>query len=216
MSIPESIDYIPPVPPVAPLPRSRAGFRLETARAAVLVHDLQRYFAQPFAPGCVAFDQAIANTARLLTGARASRMPVFYTAQRGDQDPRARGIQREVWGPGMRARPEHTSILDAVTPTFGDTVLTKHRYSAFARNDLEERLRSAGRDQLVIVGVYAHIGIAATAMEAFQRDIAPFVVADAVADFSAADHQRALEQVASCAGVVLSTSDVLAGVAHAA
>jgi bifunctional isochorismate lyase/aryl carrier protein len=89
-------------------------------------------------------------------------------------------------------------------------VLVKHRYNAFARSDLAERMAAAGRTQLVVAGVYAHIGVVATAMEAFQREIHPFVVADAVADFGPEEHRRALEQVASCAGVVTLADDVVA------
>lgn len=210
MSLPPSIDYLPPVPPHRPLPTSRATWELDPSRAAVLVHDLQRYFVRPYAPECVALTDALRRTAEILTAARAASVPVFYTAQRGDQDQVARGLQRDLWGPGMRDRAEHTEILEAVRPVEGETVLVKHRYSAFASSDLAQRLDAAGRDHLVITGVYAHIGITATALEAFQREIHPFVVADAVADFGADEHALALRQIASCSGVVLPAASVLA------
>jgi bifunctional isochorismate lyase / aryl carrier protein len=199
MALPASIDY---AAPLADLPDSRAGWTLDRDRAAVLVHDLQRYFVRPYAPGCPALDGAVAATAQILSAARTAGVPVFYTAQNGDQRTEDRGLQGDLWGPGMRAIPEHTDILDAVAPAEGDVVLTKHRYSAFARSDLAARLAASGRDQLVVTGVYAHIGITATAFDAFQREIHPFVVADAVADFGPDQHRRALEQVASCSGVV--------------
>lgn len=213
MSLPPSIDYLPPVPPHRPLPTSRATWELDASRAAVLVHDLQRYFVRPYAPQCVALTEALRRTAEILTAARAAGVPVFYTAQRGDQDQVARGLQRDLWGPGMRDRAEHTEILDAVRPVEGETVLVKHRYSAFASSDLAQRLDAAGRDHLVITGVYAHIGITATALEAFQREIHPFVVADAVADFGADEHALALRQIASCSGVVLPAAAVLTALA---
>ena len=68
-------------------------------------------------------------------------------------------------------------------------MLTKWRYSAFYRSDLLERMRAAGRDQLILCGVYAHVGVLTTALEAFSHDIQPFLVADALGDFTEADHR---------------------------
>lgn len=208
-SLPEAIDYVPPVPPHAPLPASRAGWTLDPSRAAVLVHDLQRYFARPYGEGEGVLRDAVRRTGALVRAARQAGVPVFYTAQRGDQDQVRRGLQRDLWGPGMRDVPEHTEILDEVRPAPGDVVLTKHRYNAFVGNELGAELAARGRDHLVITGVYAHIGITATALEAFQREVHPFVVADAVADFGAEEHALALRQVASSCAVLLTADAVL-------
>lgn len=204
MPLPALIDYATP----EATPPSRLDARLDPARAAVLVHDLQRYFVRPFAPGCPALTDAITSTATILDAAREVGVPVFYTAQSGDQDPVERGLQGDLWGPGMTSAVDDTAILDAVAPRPDDAVLEKRRYSAFAKSDFGDRLAALGRDQLVIVGVYAHIGVLATAYDAFQREIVPFVVADGVADFGPAEHERALAQVASCCGVVAGSVQV--------
>lgn len=209
MALPTLIDYVAPTPPAGDLPANRAEWTLERDRAAVLVHDLQEYFLRPYATDCPALRTALDSTARILTAARANGVPVFYTAQQGDQDQQRRGLQKDLWGPGMSARPDHTQIVADVAPADGDVVLTKHRYSAFYHSDLAELLADAGRSQLVITGVYAHIGVTATALDAFQREIHPFVVADAVADFGAAEHLRALEQVGNCCGVVSLADEVV-------
>jgi len=208
MALPNLIEYAAPVPPQRELPPSRAPWVLEPARAAVLVHDLQRYFLRPYAPGCSALASALAQTARILAAARAAGIPVFYTAQNGEKADR--GLQGDLWGPGMSPEPDHTEIVAEVAPAEGDTVLLKHRYSAFAKSELAELLAAQGRDQLVVTGVYAHIGITATAFDGFCRDVQPFVVADAVADFGADQHARALDEVAACCGVVALADDVVA------
>ena len=192
------------------LPPARAAWRLDASRAALLVHDMQDYFLAAFPPAAEPLRSATAHLAQLLAWARAADVPVFYTAQHGNQDRRDRGLQAELWGPGMRAIPEHERIVADLAPQPGDQVLTKHRYSAFQRSNLETLMRVRGRDQLVITGVYAHIGCLCTAAEAFQRDIEPFFVADALADFSRDKHDMALQWVAATCGQVLSTAQLLA------
>ncbi|MEE1927575.1 isochorismatase family protein [Streptomyces sp. TRM 70351] len=210
MSLPEIRPY--PLPGAAELPAGRVGWRPDPARAALLVHDMQRYFLAPYAGAPV--PEVTANTARLAGTARERGIPVFYTAQPGRQDPADRGLLTEFWGDGIGAvidaDPRAADIVDALAPAGSDTVLTKWRYSAFQRSTFAEQLAALGRDQLLITGVYAHIGCQTTAVEAFMRDVQPFLVADAVADFSRGHHDRTCAYVAQRCGVVTTTADALA------
>ncbi|MER2537183.1 MAG: isochorismatase family protein [Rhizobiaceae bacterium] len=199
-----------PLPQQHELPKPRGPWTLETARAALLVHDMQRYFVSAYQPDASPIAPATENIARLAAHCRRKGVPVFYTAQDGDQDRRDRGLQADLWGPGMKTSPEHTPVIDALEPQPGDFVLTKHRYSAFQRSNLETLMRARGRDQLIVTGIYAHIGCLMTAGEAFQRDIETFFAADATADFSRAEHDMALAWVAGRCGVPMSTAQLLA------
>nr|WP_275407644.1 isochorismatase family protein [Asanoa ferruginea] len=192
------------------VPSSAVAWRPHPDRAAVLVHDMQRYFLRPFSAGEPPMTELIANVTKLLAAARAARVPVLYTAQPGGMSRADRGLLQDFWGPGMGAVEDDRGIVDDVAPAPGDTVLAKWRYSAFFRSDLEERLRRAGRDQLVVCGVYAHMGCLMTACDAFSRDIQPFLVADALADLSLTDHLMALRYAADRCAVPLPLSEVLA------
>lgn len=207
MALPKIQSY--PLPTHAELPTPRGAWQPRSERLALLVHDMQRYFLAAFAPDAAPLAPAVANIARLLTHCRARGIPVFYTAQRGNQDRRDRGLQADLWGPGMSATDEHEAILEALAPAPGDHVLVKHRYSAFQRSNLETMMRARGRDQLLVTGVYAHIGCTATVAEGFQRDIESFIAADAVADFSRADHDLALHWIARTCGVPMTTDHLL-------
>jgi bifunctional isochorismate lyase/aryl carrier protein len=96
-----------------------------------------------------------------------------------------------------------------LTPRSGHTVLTKWRYNAFIRTPLAERMQAWGRDQLVVTGVYAHIGCLLTASHAFMHDVQPFLVADAVADFSRQDHVMALDYAARRCAAIVRTDEAL-------
>ena len=195
--------------------QNRVNWRVDPARAALLVHDMQRYFVcafeleregQPLPDAQI--NIAIANIRRLLDAAHAVNIPVYYTAQPPRQNPADRRLLTDFWGDGLQDD-ENAQILDELAPTEADTVLTKWRYSAFVRSPLEEQLKDLGRDQLIIGGIYAHIGCLTTALEAFMRDIQPFMVADALADFTAEEHRMACEYASGRCARVLNTAEVL-------
>lgn len=207
MALPQISPY--PLPLESEIPAARGPWKVERNRAALLIHDMQNYFLRIYEGNASPLLPAIDNIARLASHCRTVGIPVFYTAQNGDQDRRDRGLQADIWGPGMTSAPEHQSITASLTPQAGDIVLVKHRYSAFQRSNLETLMRARGRDQLVICGVYAHIGCMLTAAEAFQRDIEAYMAADALADFSREKHDLAVAYVAERCGVPLSARQLL-------
>jgi len=188
MSIPTLSSY--PLPTT--IPDNRLAWDFDPDRAALLVHDMQRYFLNFYTDG---FPCLVDNISRL----RKLGLPTVYTAQPPRQSPEHRGLLTDRWGPGLQGDAE---IVPELNPGDDDLVLTKHRYSAFFNTDLRKWLADSGRDQLVVTGVYAHIGITATAMDAFSHDIKPFVIADAIADFTSERHALALNHLAvTCAQV---------------
>ncbi|MFI9202075.1 isochorismatase family protein [Streptomyces sp. NPDC053048] len=209
MALPAIAPYA--MPTAADLPANKVSWTVDPARAVLLVHDLQNYFLDAFQGDASPVTELLENVARLKKDCERLGVPVVYSAQPGGQSPAERGLQQDFWGPGLPADPRARAIADAVAPGDGDTVLTKWKYSAFVRTDLAERMAAQGRDQLVVVGVYAHIGVMMSACDAWMRDIQPFLVADAVADFSAEDHAMALRWAAAKCAVVTTTDRVFEG-----
>lgn len=204
---------IPPIPPypmptTSELPENTAGWRLRPDRAALVIHDMQQYFVQPFPAGRQPVTDLVANTVRLRALARGLLIPVCYTAQPGSMSRTERGLLDSFWGPGMSVAAADRALIADLAPEPGDRTFTKWRYSAFHNSDLLGYLTAQGRDQIILCGVYAHLGVMITAVDAFSHDIQPFLVADAVADFSPADHRMALEYASRRCAVVATTEQL--------
>ncbi|UTH74254.1 isochorismatase family protein [Chromobacterium sp. IIBBL 290-4] len=207
MSIPSLDAYA--LPQAADFPANKTDWRLEPSRAVLLIHDMQRYFLAFYGPDSALAKQLIARIADLRQWADRHGVPVVYTAQPTEQSAQDRALLNDMWGPGLtRAEPAQQAVTPELAPREGDIVLDKWRYSAFQRSDLQERMQAWGRDQLLICGVYAHIGCMMTAADAFMRDIQAFLVGDAVADFSEEEHRMALRYVATRCGKVISHAEL--------
>ncbi|MFL6125432.1 isochorismatase family protein [Actinophytocola sp.] len=208
MSIPTITPY--ELPAAADLPYGRAGWRLDPSRAVLLIHDMQQYFVDFFPAGQEPMASVIRNIAAIRAAAVARGVPVVYTAQPGSMTAEQRGLLRAFWGEGMDATPAHRRMVEPLEPALTDLVLTKWRYSAFARTDLDTVIREYGRDQLIVCGIYAHVGCLMTACDAFTRDIQPFLVVDAIADFSLREHLMAVDYAERRCAVTPGTATVVA------
>lgn len=196
-----------PMPHGTDLPRSHASWKIDPARAALLIHDMQNHFVGVFPAGRSPVVELVDNIATLRELAGTLGIPVVFSAEPAGQPPGRRGLLGEMWGPGIGDEPDAGAIVAPLAPRAGEHLLANARPNAFLRSHLGRLLRSKARDQLIICGVYAHRGILLTAADAFMNDIQPYVVADAVADFSAEDHALALRWAAR-SGMVR-TTDVL-------
>ncbi|EMD1176310.1 isochorismatase family protein [Vibrio harveyi] len=196
-------------------PENRVNWSVEPHRAVLLIHDMQQYFLNFYDADSELIQTLTRNIQEIKQACIDAGIPVVYTAQPGDQRQEDRALLTDFWGPGLKADDNITRISPALAPTEQDTVYTKWRYSAFQRTPLKSMMDETGRDQLIIVGIYAHIGCLQTAAEAFMTDIKAFMVSDAVADFSASDHDMALNYVAGRCGYVLDKQQLLEQVASA-
>lgn len=204
MTIPRIEPY--PLPSRTEIPKNRLASNIDPSRAVLLVHDMQQYFLDFFGERNDTITSVLGNIVALRDACRNTEIPVVYTAQPAVQSRHDRGLLQDMWGLGITAYPERAQLAPVLAPSTQDLVLTKWRYSAFARTDLKAWMNERERTQLIICGVYAHIGCQCTAADAFMSDITPILVSDAVADFSRTKHLGALEYVAGCCGLVFDTN----------
>ncbi|MFJ7640434.1 MULTISPECIES: isochorismatase family protein [unclassified Peribacillus] len=207
MAIPAITPYAMPVE--SDLPKNKVAWKAEPKRSVLLIHDMQQYFIDFFEKNDSPIPELLKNITTIKDRCVELGIPVVYTAQPGDQNPKDRALLTDFWGTGLDDDPNQTRIVGDVAPSDDDIMLTKWRYSAFKRTNLLELMEEQGRDQLIICGVYAHIGCLLTASEAFMQDIQPFLVADAVADFSLEEHKMALKYAAERCAFTTSTLQLL-------
>lgn len=175
------------------------GFSVDPDRCTVLVlpyyvHVLDKLTSDPVVQGA----------ARVVEWARSQRIPVIASAPKPAFQIAQRGLGGRVWGLG----PDEGEASERCLEWTDDVVwVHKRSLSAFYATDLEVELRRTGRDQLLVVGVYASQGIVATAFDALARDVELIVVTDAVADTSPGLHELAMRQVARSVGQVVYLDD---------
>lgn len=207
MSIPTLDNYSPKS--VNRTYSNKPQWQIDPSRAVLLIHDMQQYFLDFYGKASDTVDELLETVSQLKTWCRGSGIPCVYTAQPGGQNPEDRALLSDFWGEGLANHPDLIRIVPQLSPEPEDRVFTKWRYSAFKKNDFQAWLVEQEKDQLLICGVYGHIGILTTALDAFMLDIKPFVIADAIADFTAQDHEMALDYIAKRCGVVTDTSELM-------
>ncbi|ATH93543.1 Isochorismatase [Bacillus glycinifermentans] len=207
MAIPAISPY--KMPKASDLPKNKVSWMPHPKRAVLLIHDMQQYFIDAYTRGESPVTELLPNINMLKEQCKELGIPVIYTAQPGGQTPEERGLLQDFWGPGIPPGPDQQKIVEELKPDEGDTVLTKWRYNAFRKTDLLRLLQEQGRDQLIITGVYAHIGCLMTACDAFMQEIETFFVADAVADFSLQHHEMAISYAADRCAVTVTAEHLL-------
>ena len=134
---------------------------------------------------------ALEPVKRLVARCRSLGVPIFFA--RADHRPDGADLNRTLtdtdssfrpWADGEEQpsrpslRADEMKVLRELGPLEGDYEVPKHRWSAFHGTHLELSLRSRGIDTILLVGGSTHVGIAATAFAARDKDFHVVIVAD--------------------------------------
>ncbi|RIV40028.1 cysteine hydrolase family protein [Micromonospora radicis] len=169
-----------------------AEVRAEPSTSALVVVDVQNDFCHPdgvFARAGFALTglaELIVNVNTLVRAARDGGRPVVWIRMEWSDDEsvgvlaeRSRFLRRE----GLRAGTWGSELVDGLDVSAEDLVVTKQRFSAFYRTDLESRLRGRGVTTLVTAGVRTDFCVESTVRDAFFRDFRVVVAQDATASY---------------------------------
>jgi ureidoacrylate peracid hydrolase len=178
--------------------------RLDPAKAAVIVIDMQNDFATKggmldrAGTDISIIQKAVAPTARVLAAARQKGVKVIYLkmgfrpdlADLGSSDSpnRVRHLRSRV-GEAIRA-PDgresrilirdtwNTDIVTELKPHPEDVVMYKHRFSGFYQTDLDATLKQMGAKFLIVAGCTTSICVESTIRDAMFRDYLSILLAD--------------------------------------
>lgn len=114
-------------------------------------------------------EAALQEARKLLIMARDLNVPVFH-------------VQHDA-GPGTPydIRDDIGAIADAVAPVAGEPVIVKQYPNAFVQTDLDQRLKAAGIDSIILAGFMTHMCINSTAHGGFNLGFKATIVASATA-----------------------------------
>lgn len=205
--------------------------RLDPARTALLVVDMQRGFVEPGeAMEVPQARDAIAAIQRLLSSFRAAHRPVVFTEF--TYSPAAPVLVGELHPEHKPASPRtrpgagvpsscclegdaSTRTIEALAPRPDELVVRKRWYDGFAGTELDGALRAQNVNGLVITGTMTDICVLATVVGAFNREYRIAVVEDAVATLWADIQRATLDIVGRAFARVVSSKTILEELDHA-
>jgi ureidoacrylate peracid hydrolase len=200
--------------------------RLEAARTALLVVDLQNAFMLPGMPAEVpAAREIVPNVNRLARATRAAGGTVVWIKMTSEPSIDAWGPYRDIMSPERRAamhqrlaRGDHGHDLHAgLEAQPGDLTVEKTRFSAFIQgsSDLDRLLHARGIDTVVVTGTLTNVCCESTARDAMMLNYRIVFVADANATRTDAEHNATLASILQVFGDVRTTEEVVARLAPA-
>ena len=157
---------------------------IERDSACLLVVDVQ----ERLAPAMAEPDTVVRNVAILMQAAARLGVPILASEQY------PQGLGRTV--PELRALAPATAFFSKID------------FSCATDSGLRARIAEAGRKQVVICGIEAHVCVLQTALGLQQQDYEAFVVADAVSSRAPLSHETALQRLRDN-GVELVTTEMV-------
>ena len=200
--------------------------RLDPARTALIVIDMQSAFCAPGAPAEVPASRGIiAPINRLTAELRAMNVPVIWVLHANERIGAKSDWElffntivadevRDKTLDGLAAANQR--VWEALVTEPADRTVLKNRYSAFipGSSALERVLRGTGIDTVLVAGTKTNVCCESTARDAMMLDFKVVLVEDCCAALSDDEHRSALENVIQQFGDVMTADEVLIRLRH--
>jgi nicotinamidase-related amidase len=141
-------------------------------KPALLVIDAQQEYFAPHGKWALPDgERALERIHALIAAARAANIPVYFIRHQSQE------ADAGVFRPGSPGVALHPSLA----PAPGEGSITKHFASAFAQTGLEEALRNAGVDTVIVSGYMTQLCCDTTTRAAEERGFSVLFAGDATA-----------------------------------
>lgn len=224
--------------------KEQAPIALDPQRTALVIVDVQRFFARPdsdfaqvfqkLAPGAIdGYFQRVSSTVlpkiqQLQQCFRSCGLPVIYCVFGSyAQDGRDLPCWLKDWDKaalhlfGRRLNPvvngASWQIEDAIAPLPGEIIINKTSSGALSSTDLDQTLRNMGITSIVVCGLTTAVCVGLTARQTADRGFRVVIVSDACTEVSQEMHEAGLLSFSHCFGQVRRTqelTDFLASESH--
>jgi ureidoacrylate peracid hydrolase len=195
--------------------------RLDPARTALIVIDMQTAFCMPGAPAEVPAARGIVAPINALTAElRSLGVPVIWVLHANERigdksdwelffNTIVADDVREKTLESLTAAKQ--SVWEALVTAPADRTVLKNRYSAFipGSSALERVLRGMGIDTVLVAGTKTNVCCESTARDAMMLDFKVVLVEDCCAALSDDEHRSALENIIQQFGDVMTADEVL-------
>jgi len=178
--------------------------RIEAARTALVVVDMQNYFVAPGYQGEVAMARHVVPAINTMAAALRARGGHVMWIKNSTNDTRQSWstLHEHLFTPERRDRRYATmdeaheghALWPELLVAPGDVQMVKKRFSAFIQGSsgIEAHLRARGIDTILVAGTATNVCCESTARDAMMLNFRTIMVSDALATFSDAEHYAAL------------------------
>jgi nicotinamidase-related amidase len=191
------------------MPKKGDRLVFDPKKAALLVIDVQNYFAHPQGRAYLPAEKtALPNILGLMDAFSTKKYPIVTTRHCHDST-ESLGMLGKFYYDHIKCGEWDSELIDELKKrTDVVKMIQKNTYDAFWNTPLSDYLNKKNITQLVITGCMTHLCCETTARSAFVRGFEVYFVSDATFTKSEDLHAGTLNAVADGFGIVVTAEDI--------